>query len=85
MKLPKATHTTTHPHSLGLARDGIGELEIRLRQEKGSSFELGWATDDPNATRTGKLVVYIKGGPKEFGLSRRGGKQCLQDVETLFD
>lgn len=33
----------------------------------------------------GKLVVYIKGGPKEFGLSRRGGKQCLQDVETLFD
>ncbi|KAL2833474.1 glycosyl hydrolases family 31-domain-containing protein [Aspergillus pseudoustus] len=33
----------------------------------------------------GKLVFYVKGGAREFGLSRQGANKCVRNVETLFD
>ncbi|KAH7125968.1 glycosyl hydrolases family 31-domain-containing protein [Dactylonectria macrodidyma] len=34
---------------------------------------------------TGKVLIYVKDGPKEFSLRSSGGKACVEGAETLFD
>lgn len=81
VKLPKATHTTTHPHSLGLARDG-GEMRFGHLMTPLNPAYMGMVESWLGATldEYGEIDL-LRLSQQEFPAASAGVKRCWKDLD----